>query len=272
MLSEKLIGGLTQSSAVRKFWRTFPIGSLRTRVRYDIFDRPHYAYGVFAGAELAKRLGHGAIEVIEFGVAGGAGLLALQRIAEAVEAYLNIQIHVCGFDTGAGMPPPSDYRDLPHVWGEGFYAMEFETLKTRLQPRTELVIGDLRQTLVGWKPRSPIGFVAFDLDYYSSTKAGLSLLDRPARELLPRVYAYFDDIMWPEHACHNDRVGELCAIREFNLEHPDKSLAPIHMFSHTRAHQLPWNDKMYVFHDFTHPLYCQNITANGARYRQMPIR
>lgn len=170
------------------------------------------------------------------------------------------------------MPAAADYRDLPHVWSEGFYAMDEPKLKPKLQAGTELVIGDIRETLATWKPRSPIAFIAFDLDYYSSTRAALTVFDRPAHERLPRIYSYFDDIMWPEYACHNERIGELCAIREFNDTHPDKSLAPIHMFSHMRPHKLPWNDKMYVFHDFTHPLYCRNLTRNGARYRQLPIR
>lgn len=272
MLSEKIVGTMTRSAAVRRLWRTFPIGSVKTRVQYDIFDRPHYAYGVFAAAELAGKLGLGAVQVMEFGVAGGAGLLALERIARAVESCSQIKVDVCGFDSGQGMPPASDYRDLPHVWSEGFYQMDVPKLKAALHARTGLVIGDIRKTLAEWKPASPVGFIAFDLDYYSSTRAALTIFDRPSDERLPRIYSYFDDIMWPEYACHNERVGELCAIREFNSEHADKNLSPIHMFSHMRPHRLPWNDKMYVLHDFSHPLYCRNLTENGRRHRQMPLR
>ncbi len=272
MFRDRLLARLTALPGAQSLWKRFPLGSLATRVRYGIFDRPHYAYGVYAAADLARRLGLKAIQVIEFGVAGGRGLLALERIAADVAADLEIDVLVCGFDSGTGMPAPADYRDLPHVWDRGFYAMDVGKLKSRLRSGTELVLGDLSTTLSTWRPQAPVGFVAFDLDYYSSTMQALALFDRTSgAERLPRIYSYFDDIMWPEHALHNEWVGELRAIREFNDAHADMKLSPIHMFRHTRVHAAPWNDQMYVLHDFSHPLYCRNITFRGAKYTQLPI-
>ncbi len=272
MIHDRLLDRLTQIPGARTLWNWLPLGSVATRVRYGIFDRPHYAYGVYSATDLAKRLGLNAIQVIEFGVAGGSGLMALERIAAAVETALGIQISVCGFDSGGGMPAPADYRDLPHVWDKGFYVMDVAKLKARLRPNTELVLGDVKTTLSSWIPKARIGFCAFDLDYYSSTKDAFALFERSSEAFLPRVYCYFDDIMWPEHALHNEWVGELCAIREFNEEHSTSKLCPIHMFHHTRVHGSPWNEKMYVFHDFRHPLYCTNITAVGAQYSQLPLQ
>ncbi len=197
--------------------------------------------------------------------------MALEKHARTVGEYLGIRIHVSGFDSGQGMPAPIDYRDLPHVWGQGFYAMDVQKLKSQLSPETELVIGDLRTTLASWKPKARIGFIAFDLDYYSSTKDAFQLFELPSETFLPRVYNYFDDIEWPEHALHNEWVGELCAIREFNEAHAHKKLSPIHMMRHTRVHQAPWNENVYVLHDFGHPQYCQNITPAGDKYRQIPL-
>jgi hypothetical protein len=271
MIPDRLLSRLTQIPGARSLWQRFPLGSVATRVRYGIFDRPHYAYGVYWASDLAKRLGLNAIQVIEFGVAGGNGLLALERIAAVVSADLGIEINVCGFD-GGGMPPPADYRDLPHVWDAGYYAMDVPKLKARLRPDTELVLGDVKRTVSSWTPKAKIGFIAFDLDYYSSTRDAFELFERLSEDFLPRVYCYFDDIMWPEHALHNEWVGELRAIREFNEEHSAKKLCPIHLFRHTRVHPSPWNDQMYVFHDFSHPEYCTNITAAGAQYRQKPLR
>jgi hypothetical protein len=270
-MQDRIIGLLTQIPGASQLWKLFAFGSVETRVRYGIFNRPHYAFGVYAGANLAKRLGLNAIQTIEFGVAGGRGLVALERIAAAVEDYVGIQISVCGFDSGMGMPAPVDYRDLPHVWGEGFYTMNVEKLKASLQPRTQLVLGDIKTTLARWKPEAPVSFVAFDLDYYSSTTEALALFDRGSEALLPRVYSYFDDIMWPPHALHNEWLGELCAIREFNESHAHKKLCPIHMFRHTRVHQRPWNEQMYAFHDFKHPLYGKNITNPESEYTQKPL-
>ncbi|MGD1096232.1 MAG: hypothetical protein ABSB35_30100 [Bryobacteraceae bacterium] len=244
---------------------------MATRVRYDVFGRPHYAYGVYSAADLAKRLGLSAIQVIEFGVAGGNGLIALEDIAAAVASELGIQIHVCGFDCGGGMPAPDDYRDLPHVWEKGFYTMDVAKLKARLKAGTDLILGDLSSTLASWTPKARIGFIAFDLDYYSSTKRAFSLLERESENSLPRVYCYFDDVVWPERALYNHWVGELCAIREFNEAHSTRKLCPIHLLRHTRIHQSAWNDQMYAYHDFEHPLYCTMITPAGAQYSELPL-
>src|SRR6266851_8012973 len=168
MIPDKLLARLTQLPGARTLWNLLPVGSLETRLRYDIFDRPHYAHGVYSAADLARRLGVNAIQVIEFGVAGGKGLLALERIASLVEQKLGVKIAVCGFDTGEGMPTPSDYRDLPHVWDKGFYSMDVAKLRSSLQADTDLILGDVRMTIASWVPRAKIGFIAFDLDYYSS--------------------------------------------------------------------------------------------------------
>jgi hypothetical protein len=198
--------------------------------------------------------------------------LALQRIAETVGNHFGIQINVAGFDSGQGLPAPTDYRDLPHVWDKGFYEMDIPELKARLLPSTELIIGDVGDTVSSWSPTGSIGFIAFDLDYYSSTKKAFRLFENDRHEvLLPRTYCYFDDVIWPEHACSNDYVGELCAIREFNEEHESKKICPIHLLRHTRVHQAPWNDQMYVLHDFVHPLYAKNVRASGERHTQLPL-
>jgi hypothetical protein len=272
MLSDRFLARFTQIPGVRSLWRRVPFGSLDTRVRFGIFDQPHYAYGVYSAANLAKRLGLREITAIELGVAGGQGLLGLERVADVVASHLGIGVSVVGFDTGHGMPPPTDYRDLPHVWGEGFYDMDVLRLRAMLSPKTELILGDIGDTIPAWIPKAPIGFVAFDLDYYSSTQKALRLFeDRQASTRLPRVYCYFDDTIWPEHACYNDYVGELCAIREFNERHDHRKICPIHMLRHTRVHQAAWNDAMYVFHDFDHPLYTTNVTPKGTRHTQLPL-
>ena len=77
------------------------------------------------------------------------------------------------------MPKPVDYRDLPHVWGEGFYVMNEDALRARLK-NAKLVLGPVEETVPqtfrsGAVP--PVGFVAFDLDYYSSTKAAFQIFE-----------------------------------------------------------------------------------------------
>src|ERR1700730_9430150 len=100
MIPDRVLARLTTIPGILSLWCRFPLGSVDTRVRYGIFDRPHYAYGVYSAADLAKRLGLNAISVIEMGVAGGKGLLALEGIAKMVGADFGVRIHVTGFDSG----------------------------------------------------------------------------------------------------------------------------------------------------------------------------
>jgi hypothetical protein len=270
MIGDRVLARLTQIPGARSLWRQFPLGRLSTKVKYGIFDRPHYAYGVYSAADLAKRLGLGAVAVVELGVAGGKGLLAMERIAKMAGDDLGIRIHVTGFDSGQGMPAPADYRDLAHVWDKGFYAMDPAKIKAQLSPDTELILGDVGETISSWVPKANIGFIAFDLDYHSSTKQAFRLFEKTSAHL-PRTYCYFDDVIWPEHACYNEYVGELCAIREFNEEHEHQKICQIHLLRHTRVHPAPWNDQMYVHHDFRHPLYGQNVTPQGEQYTQLQL-
>ena len=185
---------------VRRLWSRFPVGSVDLRTEYDIWDRPAYAFGIHSAARLARALGLDRITAVEFGVAGGNGLVSMERIAEAVGGHLGVDVAVMGFDAGSGMPAPEDYRDLPHVWAQGFYKMDAAALRARLR-KAELVLGNVADTVRATVAREglpPIGFVSFDLDYYSSTMSTFHIFGGEARTRLPRVYCYFDDLTWPE--------------------------------------------------------------------------
>ena len=265
---------LTKIPGFRRAWSALRLGSVPLRTAYDIWDRPAYAYGIYQAANLARGLGLPGVTAIEFGVAGGNGLLSMERIAGEVGRHFGVDVAVFGFDTGTGMPAPRDYRDLPHVWEQGFYRMEADKLRARLRT-ARLVLGDVAETIpdfLGTARLPPIGFIAFDLDYYSSTKSAFRIFDGGADTRLPRVYCYFDDITWPEHACHNEYVGELCAIREFNQEHAEVKITPIQNLAWMRPHPARWNDQLFVLHDFRHPLYTKLITPPGDYYRQMKLR
>jgi hypothetical protein len=263
---DRLIKRVTVVPGMHKLWVRFPWGSVPTRVKHDVWQYPQYAYGVYSAADLARRLTLPGITVIEFGVAGGNGLIALERIAGSVGEHLGVDISVFGFDSGEGLPPPNDYRDLPHVWGRGFYQMNRAALEGKLT-KAKLVLGDIEETLGSFVAPSPVGFIAFDLDYYSSTKSAFRVFEL---DHLPRMYCYFDDTVWPEIACHNEYVGELCAIREFNAAHVDAKLCPLSGLRTLRFRPAGWNDQMYAFHDFRHPLYCAHVFTEP-KMDQMPL-
>jgi len=89
--------------------------SLETRALWDISPRPNYLVGVLQAAKEARAFKVPEISVIEFGVAGGTGLLTLEREAAAVEKETGVSIKVHGFDNGsAGLPEfIGDYCDHP---------------------------------------------------------------------------------------------------------------------------------------------------------------
>jgi hypothetical protein len=240
---------------------------------FAIWRRPYYAYGVYNAANLAKQLGFQEVTVIEFGVAGGNGLLEMERLAAIMGPRFDVQVNVIGFDNGTGLPAPTDYRDLPHIWEEGSFSMDEAALREKLEV-AKLILGDVSETVPRFLRQehpSPIGFIAFDLDYYSSTKAAFQIFEGREETRLPRVFCYFDDIIFPERACHNEYTGELCAIREFNVCHESKKICPMPRLVCAREHAEPWNDQIYVFHDFYHPLYTVNVTPAGASHRSCQL-
>lgn len=248
------------------------MGSIPLRTRYGIWPRPAYAYGVYAAALQAKALSMAEISVIEFGVAGGNGLLALEAMGKQIGAYLGVKIVAAGFDGGVGMPEPKDYRDLPHVWSAGDFKMDEAALRRRLDPATRLVIGDVADTTpVAMASLPPVGFAAFDLDFYTSTKDALAVLDGPSSGRLPRMYCYFDDTIFPEWACHNPDVGELRAIREFNEQHASIRLHRHEALRWSRPHREAWTDQVYVAHDFSHPQYPVNVARSHGSIMQRPL-
>ena len=190
--------------------------SVRTRALWDVSKRPAYLLGVLAAAEQAKQQGVPAISVIEFGVAGGDGLVTLQDEAEAVERATGVSIAVYGFDAG-GLPALiGDYRDHPDVWQAGDYPMHEESVRRRLAARTTLILGNVKDTVptffADFSP-APIGFVSFDMDLYSSTREALRIFTRLDKAMLRHVPLYFDDI---GHIFDHRYAGELLAIHEFN--------------------------------------------------------
>jgi len=237
-------------------------GGFRDRVRFDLVDRPQYAFGVLAAADIARFCGVGRITVIEFGVAEGKGLFNLCALAEEVSHVTDVRIEVVGFDTGQGLPRLEDYRDHPEIWSEGdFGGIGQELMESKLPYNARMVWGDVRDTLreAVRSLRSPVGFVANDLDLYSSTLASLSLFDAPIDKLLPVVITYFDDTLGSPTRMgslfRNRWCGQLAAIDDFNLSHQRRKIDQIRTLKARRPLDRElWLDQMYAVHAFDHPL------------------
>jgi hypothetical protein len=249
----------------REVWPPVPFDNMYPWLNYTFSDllndvgcaqKAHYAWGVTQGVALAQVLGLPRVSVVEFGVAGGWGLLALETICNLVERKTNIGIDVFGFDSGVGLPKPEDFRDQPNMWFEGQCPMDRAKLESKLR-RAKLCLGPVKETIapfIAGNP-APVAFVSFDLDLYSSTRDALSLFESNYAHLLPRVVSYFDDIFG---FTYNDYCGERAAIAEFNCSSSARKICPIYglrYFIPRFARDDLWPDGMYFAHFFEHPLY-----------------
>jgi hypothetical protein len=236
---------------VRQVLKYLPV-SAKTRAVWEVSQRPAYLLGMLTAAEQARKQQVREISVIEFGVAGGQGLIAMQREAEAIEREIGVIIKVYGFDMGAaGLPAlVGDYRDHPDMWCQGDYAMDESALRTQLTARTTLILGDVQETVpVFFQHHEPpaIGFISFDLDLYTSTRAALRILALPETKMLRHVPLYFDDIGFLEN---HRNAGELLAIREFNETHSRLVIDRWYGVRSGRPFpERPFLDKLYVLHD-----------------------
>ena len=238
--------------------------SFRTKVKLKIISRPHYAYCIFNACKLASKLGLKSISVIEFGVATGNGLVCIEEIAVELERLFDMKIEIYGFDSSQGLPKPNDYRDLPYHWKEGFFKMDYEKLKNKLQ-KTKLVIGDLKDTSKTFFEKyspAPIGAIFHDLDFYSSTKIALNLFKENNKFFLPRIFNYFDDIVGTEIELYNDYTGERLAIKEFNDENKDIKISPCYNLI-CQKNTLYWYHQIFITHIFKHNLYNSFISKEN---------
>lgn len=235
----------------RALLKRLPV-SIETRDRWELSDRPAYLMGVHAAARQAEKQGVQAISVLEFGVAGGEGLVALEREAESIERATGVEIRVYGFDMGgAGLPEfIGDFRDHPDAWQPGDFPMDEQALRARLSSRTTLILGSVGETVPRFfadHDAPPIGFASIDLDLYSSSRDALRIFSLPDTRMLWHVALYFDDI----HFFFNHRfAGEFLAIEEFNRDNDTVKIDRWHGVRSGRPFpERAFLDQMFVAHD-----------------------
>lgn len=248
-------------------WKYFPLpmlkllyifyNSFRSREKLGLVNRPWYAYGLLSAADRAKKNGINEIWALEFGVATGRGLKNIIELSGSISKETGVKIHIAGFDTGTGMPPPVDYRDHPEIYREGDYPMfNKEDLEKNIGKSANLIIGDIEDTIQPFMKNlsetCPIGFVSVDVDTYSSTKSVFKLFESESNYYLPLTFVYFDDCSSRSH--FNKFCGELLAIDEFNAEHElrkfdiDRGV----WNSHRRIGPEVWYERMFILHIFDH--------------------
>jgi hypothetical protein len=216
---------------------------------------------------LANRLGIPKISAIEFGVAGGNGIVAMEQHAAEIRRLLGTEIEIYGFDTGEGLTPPQDYRDMPYTFKAGNYKMDVPKLKARL-PSATLILGDITDTANRFFEEhnpAPIGFCSMDMDYYTSTAIAFRLFSDglPETRYLPRIFMHMDDVTGDEISLHNEFTGEGLAIAEFNAENSDIKIAQNRSFRKL-PFNFEWHYQSFVMHRFSHPAYSVYISKHSA--------
>jgi len=231
-------------------------GTYRAKVACDLVIRQQFAWPLLRIADEAVKIGLKRVSIAEFGVANGAGLLNMCKLAVSTTKATGIEFDVFGFDTGTGMPPAIDHRDHPELWQQSDFPMDVGALQRALPGFARLLIGDVAETipsfLASLSPQAPLAFVSLDLDYYSSSKRALEVFKGEPTQYLPTAQIYLDDIVI-ENA--NPWCGELLAVEEFNAETAMRKIAPVPMVRSQRLFKnARYLDQMYQLHVFDHPL------------------
>jgi len=219
--------------------------------------RPHYETILLESALEAKKIGYKKISILELGVAGGNGIIALEKYKKKIEKNINIKINIYGFDYGEGLPDTNNKFDLPFFWSAGEYKIDKEKLNKICD--SKIFFGDINNTFKEFIKTNPdsISAIFFDLDYYTSSKKFLDQLPEIKNFLSPRVYCYFDNVFNVNHYM-NEHIGELLAIKEFNKENKDikigKSLGNSSDFKFPTG-----NENLFMLHNFAHKDYFKNL-------------
>jgi hypothetical protein len=257
----------------RRVIKKFSLLSYADRLSIGLVDRPPYGHCILRAAKLAHSLEYPRISVVEFGCAGGNGLLNAEWHITEVMKIFPVEIELYGFDLGSGLPRPKDYRDMPYYFRHGLYKMDRTSLEKKLT-RARLVIGDVEDTcgtfFNDYDP-APIGCIFYDLDFYSSTSAALKLQDADSSHFLPRVLMYFDDVIGNNETwlCNNF-TGERLAIHEFNRDHNTRKISKDYYLP-TKYPSQWWVEHMYVYHDFAHPKYNDFVAGEEQKLHQSCI-
>jgi hypothetical protein len=220
------------------------------------FERKDIAHYILLATAQAKCLGYDTVSLFEFGVGGGGGLLRICNTAKKLTELCGMKYKIYGFDRGIGLPSVIDYRDHPEIWWGGKYQMDYPSLKRKLPPNCELIIGDIHNTLPKFMERTdvpPIGFVSLDVDLYTSTRDCMPFFEQDSSKYLPSVLTYVDDADLV--LTISEWTGQRLALNEFNERNE---------FRKIEKKDIVYN-RMYVCQVLDHPV------RHGKQKPQIPF-
>ena len=222
--------------------------------------KPHYESILYEACLEAKKLKINQVSVIELGVAGGNGIVSLEKYKRKIEKVLDISINIYGFDTGSGLPESVKDEDLPFFWKSNMYKIDRDALEKRIN--SKIFYGDVKNTVDDFIKinKNNICCIFFDLDLYTSTINFLNQIPKIKDHLLPRVLCYFDDVYVFENYI-NQFNGVFKAIDEFNKNFSEFKLGC--SVDHFKDFKFPLaKTSIYTLHCFKHHLYKKYIGTN----------
>ena len=225
------------------------------KIYRDQIGRPSSAYCLWLATIQAVRLGIKTLQVFEFGVAHGAGLLNLCNICAMLTEATDVEFQIFGFDSDVGMPPLVDYRDHPEIWHQGEFLSNHDWIRGQLSSNAELISGNVKDTVGAFvasrtSEASPIGFVIIDVDLYSSALQCFELFKHPNPNCyLPTTLVYMDDVN--DLLTTSSWTGEKLAVSEFNFANPMRKLEELRGVrkNHPRA---GWHSHVHGLHVLEH--------------------
>jgi len=223
--------------------------------------KPHYESILYEGCLEAKKLGIKKVSALELGVAGGNGMVSLEKYKKKIQKVLDIEIDIYGFDTGYGLPKTENVNeDLPFFWRSDLYKIDKEALEKKIN--SKIFFGDVKDTVDDFikTNKSKVSCIFFDLDLYTSTKNFVNQIPKLSDHLLPRVLCYFDDVYVPENYI-NQFNGVFKAIEEFNKSTEKFKLG--YSVDHHKNFKFPLaKSSIYTLHSFENELYKKYISEN----------
>ena len=222
--------------------------------------KPHYESILYEACLEAKKLKINQVSVIELGVAGGNGIVSLEKYKRKIEKVLDISINIYGFDTGSGLPESVKDEDLPFFWKSNMYKIDRDALEKRIN--SKIFYGDVKNTVDDFIKinKNSICCIFFDLDLYTSTINFLNQIPKIKDHLLPRVLCYFDDVYVFENYI-NQFNGVFKAIDEFNKSFSEFKLGC--SVDHFKDFKFPLaKTSIYTLHCFNNHLYKKYIGTN----------
>jgi hypothetical protein len=128
----------------------------------DLIPRFPYAFGVWLATLEAQRLGIGKLQIFEFGVAQGDGLVNRCGICDIITSSTGMQFDIYGFDSDSGMPQLDGYRGHPEIWHHGQFKSDHDAIRKRLTPNATLISGNIKDTIGQFcKEKLAVGAITF---------------------------------------------------------------------------------------------------------------